>query len=72
MVALRALFAYLVGALQLEHLGPLSGAGTRALADLPPAEFPHTAANALLAQHIPPDEEFAEGLRALLRGLATG
>ena len=69
-VALRALFAYLVGALQLEHLGPLAGTGTRALADLPPGEFPHTAANARIAQHISPGEEFLEGLRALLRGLA--
>jgi AcrR family transcriptional regulator len=68
----RALFSYLVGALQLQHLGPLSGTGTRQLADLPPEQFPHTAATAQQALRISADEEFAEGLRLLLRGMATG
>ncbi|MFI5956310.1 TetR/AcrR family transcriptional regulator [Cryptosporangium sp. NPDC051539] len=70
LVALRALFSYLVGALQLEHLGPLAGAGTQRLAGLPPDEFPHTTANARYAQHVTADEEFTEGLRMLLRGLS--
>ena len=63
-------FSYLVGAMQLEHLGPLSGTGTLALAELPADEYPHTTANARRAQHVSVDEEFTEGLRALLRGLA--
>jgi AcrR family transcriptional regulator len=70
-VAVRAVFSYLVGAMQLEHLGPLSGAGTRALAELHPDEFPHTSANARRALSLPADEEFTEGLNALLRGLAA-
>ncbi|TQS46238.1 TetR/AcrR family transcriptional regulator [Cryptosporangium phraense] len=70
LIALRALFSYLVGALQLEHLGPLAGAGTRELAGLPPDEFPHTTANARYAQGVTADEEFTEGLRMLLRGLS--
>ncbi|MDH6464510.1 hypothetical protein M2302_004710 [Micromonospora sp. A200] len=44
MVALRALLAYAVGAIQLEHLGPLSGSGTDAMAGLSPAEGPAGAA----------------------------
>jgi len=31
-IALRALLSYLIGAIQLEHLGPLSGPGTAAIA----------------------------------------
>ncbi|SHN44307.1 transcriptional regulator, TetR family [Cryptosporangium aurantiacum] len=69
LVAVRALFSYLVGALQLEHLGPLAGPGTEALAHLPPNEFPYTADNARLARSLGPDEEFTEGLRLLLRGM---
>jgi AcrR family transcriptional regulator len=70
LVAVRALFSYVVGALQLEHLGPLAGVGTQALADLPPGEFPHTTANAGSARLLSVDEEFGEGLRLLLRGMA--
>ena len=39
-IALRCLLGYLVGAIQLEHLGPLTGAGTAAMAALPQAQFP--------------------------------
>ncbi|MFG1927875.1 TetR/AcrR family transcriptional regulator C-terminal domain-containing protein [Cryptosporangium sp. NPDC048952] len=70
-IAVRAVFSYLVGAMQLEHLGPLSGTGTRALADLPADDFPHTTANARRALALSADEEFTEGLQALLRGLAA-
>jgi AcrR family transcriptional regulator len=68
-IALRALFSYLIGAIQLEHLGPLAGTGTRSLTDLPPGMFPRTAENARTARAISTDEEFAGGLRLLLRGL---
>jgi hypothetical protein len=57
-IALRALLSYVIGAIQLEHLGPLSGAGTEAIAE--------TARDAVA---VSPDEEFRGGLRALLRGL---
>jgi AcrR family transcriptional regulator len=69
-VALRGLLAYVIGAIQLEHLGPLSGLGTAALAELPDARFPHLAETARHARRVGPDEEFAEGLDVLLRGLA--
>jgi AcrR family transcriptional regulator len=68
-IAFRALLAYLVGALTAEHLGPLSGAGTAALARLPRTEFPHLAETAGVARGITTDEEFRGGLAFLLRGL---
>ncbi|MGW7430101.1 hypothetical protein ACWGIN_11165 [Streptomyces sp. NPDC054861] len=42
-VALRGLLAYVVGAIQLEHLGSLSGPGTAVIAELPAGRFPHLA-----------------------------
>ncbi|NVI92718.1 TetR/AcrR family transcriptional regulator [Actinomadura sp. BRA 177] len=70
-IALRALIAYIIGAIQLEHLGPLAGEGTDAIAALPPEEFPHMAETARHARHIGPDEEFRGGLAAVLRGLGA-
>jgi AcrR family transcriptional regulator len=69
-IAFRALVGYVTGALLVEHLGPLSGPGTKALAELPRTEYPHITENARLAQRITPDEEFRGGLTILLRGLA--
>ncbi|MFJ6052409.1 TetR/AcrR family transcriptional regulator C-terminal domain-containing protein [Streptomyces sp. NPDC092307] len=40
-VALRAVIAYVIGATQLEHLGPLAGPGTIAIAALPEDEPVH-------------------------------
>lgn len=68
-VALRCLVAHLVGSLQLEHLGPLSGPGTAAMARLPAEEFPLLAETARHATRVPADEEFRRGLAAVLRGL---
>ncbi|WP_433478800.1 TetR/AcrR family transcriptional regulator [Spirillospora sp. CA-142024] len=68
-IALRALLAYIVGAIQLEHLGALSGEGTAAIAGLPAGEFPHMAGTARHARDIGPEEEFRGGLAAVLRGL---
>jgi AcrR family transcriptional regulator len=69
-VALRSLVGYLVGAIQLEHLGPLSGDGTRAMATLPGADFPLLAETARQAARVTVDEEFRRGLAVLLNGLA--
>jgi hypothetical protein len=68
-VALRCLLGYVIGAIQLEHLGPLTGPGTAAMAALPEAEFPHLADTARHARAIGADEEFGGGLDVLLRGL---
>ncbi|MET0329850.1 MAG: TetR/AcrR family transcriptional regulator C-terminal domain-containing protein [Dyella sp.] len=69
-IALRTLVSYLSGALQAQHLGPLDGPGTEAMATLPPDEYPLLAATAQAAQDISPDEEFRRGLGIVLRGLA--
>jgi hypothetical protein len=70
-VALRALLAYTIGAFQLEDLGPLSGQGTVAIAELSPGEFPHMAETARHAMNVSADEEFYGGLAALIRGLTA-
>lgn len=68
-IALRGLLGYVIGAIQLEHLGPLSGAGTVVIAELPADEFPYMAETARQARKVGADEEFFGGLDALLRGL---
>ncbi|MEU3885213.1 TetR/AcrR family transcriptional regulator C-terminal domain-containing protein [Streptomyces sp. NPDC029041] len=68
-IALRGLLGYLIGAIQLEHLGPLSGDGTLALAELPPDAFPRMAETAHQARKVSADREFTGGLALLLRGL---
>jgi AcrR family transcriptional regulator len=69
-VAMRGLLAYLSGALLQEHLGPLAGPGTIAIAALPAADFPLMRENGQIARSVPPDDEFAGGLDIVLRGLA--
>jgi AcrR family transcriptional regulator len=70
-IALRSLISYVIGAIQLEHLGPLSGAGTVVLADLPDDRFPLLAETARGAGGITPADEFRGGLDVLLAGLDT-
>ncbi|MFC4039473.1 TetR/AcrR family transcriptional regulator [Dactylosporangium siamense] len=69
--AFRTLLAYLIGALTTEHLGPLSGPGTAALARLPGDDFPFLAETARVARSIGPDEEFRRGLTIVLAGLGA-
>ena len=68
-IAFRALLSYVLGAVQVEHYGPLSGPGTAALARLSPTDYPFLADTARHARRIPPDVEFHQGLAALLDGL---
>lgn len=70
-VALRGLLSYVIGAIQLEHLGALSGPGTILLTQLPPAEFPYMADTARHARKVSPDQEFLGGLAMLLHGLGA-
>lgn len=67
--AFRSLLSYFAGALQTEHLGPLSGPGTAALAELPREAFPLLGETARDAQRIDPEDEFRSGLAFLIRGL---
>jgi AcrR family transcriptional regulator len=66
-VALRGLLAYVIGAIQLEHLGPLQGEGTVAIAEQ--AAFPYMAETAKYAAGVDADREFRGGLAILLNGL---
>jgi AcrR family transcriptional regulator len=68
-IAFRTVLAYLIGALQLMALGALSGAGTRALAELPESEFPLLAETARHALHVDAETEFRQGLALVIRGL---
>ncbi|WP_037911691.1 TetR/AcrR family transcriptional regulator [Actinacidiphila yeochonensis] len=70
-VALRGLLSYVIGAVQLEELGPLAGEGTAVLSALPDTEFPLLAATARHAAEVDAEREFFDGLAALLRGLRT-
>lgn len=69
-VALRCLLAYVIGALQLDHLDPLAGPGTSVIADLP--EFPLMAETAREARGVDAEAEFDDGLAAILRGMECG
>ena len=69
-IAFRCLLAYIVGALQAEYLGPLSGPGTTALAALASAGYPLLAETAGCAADVPPEQEFGQGLDIILRGLS--
>jgi AcrR family transcriptional regulator len=71
-IALRTLLSYVIGAIQLEHVGALSGPATAAMANLPPNEFPLLSQTARNAHPISSDEEFRRGLTILLRGLLRG
>ncbi|MET9377145.1 TetR/AcrR family transcriptional regulator C-terminal domain-containing protein [Streptomyces sp. NPDC002992] len=68
-VALRGLIGYVVGAIQLEHLGSLAGAGTTAIAELPADRFPYMTEAARHAPGIDAEREFFGGLAVYLRGL---
>lgn len=68
-IALRALLAYAIVAVQQEHLGALSGAGTAAIAELPAQEFPDMTEAALGARSLTADREFQGGLALLLDGM---
>ena len=68
-IAFRAVLGYVFGALQVEHLSPLSGMGTRALAALPAEELPVLSETAAWARTVAPEDEFRQGFAILLRGL---
>lgn len=69
-IAFRALLSYVIGAITVEQLGPLDGAGTRALAELPSDQFPMLAETARIAQRLDVDTEFRQGLTLLLAGMS--
>jgi AcrR family transcriptional regulator len=67
-IALRALLSYLIGAIETEHLSPLSGLGTDTMARMSETH-PLLAETAATARTITPDLEFRRGLDVVLGGL---
>jgi AcrR family transcriptional regulator len=68
-VAQRTLVGYLLGALQNEYYGPLTGSGTAAMSELSTTDFPLLAETAGEGRLVSPDEEFRRGLEIVVRGL---
>ncbi|MEV5838450.1 TetR/AcrR family transcriptional regulator C-terminal domain-containing protein [Nocardia sp. NPDC052112] len=69
-LAQRTLMAFLLGHLQNEHYGPLSGQGTTAMTRLDPADYPVLVETATAAGNVDADTEFRLGIEIVLRGLA--
>ncbi|MFE3444238.1 TetR/AcrR family transcriptional regulator [Nocardia sp. NPDC059180] len=69
-IAQRTLIGYLLGFLQNEHYGALSGPGTAIMAGLSPEEYPFLAQTAADARTVTPEHEFRAGLDVILAGLA--
>ena len=65
-IAFRTLLSFVLGALQYQHLGSVTGSGTASLAELPVSEFPLLAETARAAQSLSPDDEFDVGLRLVI------
>jgi len=71
-IAIRTLQAYVIGARQSQFLSPIHGAGTDALARLPPGDYPLIVQTAQAASLVTPEQEFRQGLTVVLDGLAIG
>ncbi|HSK95488.1 MAG TPA: TetR/AcrR family transcriptional regulator C-terminal domain-containing protein [Euzebyales bacterium] len=67
--AQRTLVSHLLGVLQHEYYGPLSGPGTAAMAALRTADYPLVVETAGLARDVPAEDEFRGGLEIVLAGL---
>jgi AcrR family transcriptional regulator len=70
-IAFRALSAFLLGHVVGQRFGPLAGAGTARLSELPRDAFPVLADTASHARSISAEEEFDGGLALVLRGIES-
>jgi AcrR family transcriptional regulator len=68
-VANRVLMVYLVGSIQFEHSGQLSGAGAAVMATLVRDEYPLLAETASRTIRLTTTQEFRRGLSVVLDGL---
>jgi AcrR family transcriptional regulator len=71
-IAVRTLQAYLIGSVQSEYLNSLAGDSTQALASMAADEYPLIVETARSALRGDPDDEFAQGLSVVVRGLDAG
>jgi AcrR family transcriptional regulator len=69
-IAFRCLVSYVIGTLQYQQLGSVSGPGTDALAALRRDEYPLLGQAARDARQITSDEEFRGGLALVLAGIS--
>jgi hypothetical protein len=67
-IAFRAYLSYVLGALQTEHFGPLSGEGTTQLSELSTVDYPILVETAVDSRGLAEEEEFRQGLEFLLLG----
>lgn len=65
----RSLMVYLIGSVQFEHFGELSGAGTAMMANLSRDKYPLLAETVRQTRHLTTDQEFRTGLNIVLDGL---
>jgi hypothetical protein len=68
-VASRTLIIYLIGSLQFEHFGQLSGAASAMMAKLSRHEYPLITENVRQVGRMTQKEEFRRGLAIVLDGL---
>jgi Tetracyclin repressor-like, C-terminal domain len=68
-VANSVLMIYVIGSMQFEHFGQLSGAGTAMMATLPRDEYPLLAESASRTGRLTANQEFRMGLTIVLDGL---
>lgn len=68
-IAQRTLVGVMLGVLQNQYYGPLSGTGTETMARLPTSDYPALAETATVAARLSAEEEFRLGVRIVLRGL---
>lgn len=70
-IAQRTVVGYVLGCLQNQYYGPLSGAGTVVMSRLSTSEYPALAETAAAGMGLSAEEEFRQGLAVVLRGLSV-
>ncbi len=70
-IGFRTLIAHMIGAVQVEHYGSISGERTRALAAAARGRYPTLGTTTASARHLTDDEVFRRGLESVLVGLES-
>jgi AcrR family transcriptional regulator len=68
-IAQRTLVGFVLGVLQNQYYGPLSGSGTTTMAQLSTTDYPALAETAAAAAQLSAEDEFSLSLEVVLRGL---
>lgn len=70
-IAFRTLIAYLIGAVQVEHYGPVAGRRTDELAAVPTSAYPAVVRTAESARKLTGEQVFRRGLAMVLAGIGA-